>query len=202
MADFFPTCTLVIRLFLFRTVLLHIFRRTVPFKRSVRLCALGSVIVSQLISSPGALAFPACISQPSPCLSYSKCFGLTLKYAQEMWLTPADGIQMRARGGCLKAKMCSVSRVSISGFSFICYFSSVLWHIQLNVQDCCLYAMIDEVEFECLFFMLEEILSVFNHNCLKVPLLRSDLHRLGLIDISIYCGPFTLLIFSLLQGVL
>lgn len=65
------------------------FQRTVPFKRSVRHSALGSVIVSQLISSPGDLAFPACISQPSCCLSYCKCFGLTLNHLQNVWLTPA-----------------------------------------------------------------------------------------------------------------
>lgn len=69
------------------------------FNRSVRHDALGSVIVGQLINSLGDLAFPACFSQPSRCLSHCKCFGLTQNYAQKKkWLGPVEIVKIRAEG--------------------------------------------------------------------------------------------------------
>lgn len=117
------------------------FRDRPLFKHSVRHSALGSVIVSQLISSPGDLALPACISQPSHC----KCFGLTQNCAEKMWLTPADAIQTRAVGGfpnpeCIRRDI--VARVSAySGCSLciaICQASQIVLCSLMTGDDFCL----------------------------------------------------------------
>ena len=118
------------------------FSEQFPFKCSVTHSVLDSVIVGQLISSPGDLAFPACITHPARCLSYCKCFVLTVNYPPKIvWLTPAWEWELGMAVGTW-GSLCSRRQVwiSVSGvfrYTTFQHFCTMYRHVTQTLLYVC-----------------------------------------------------------------